>query len=123
MLPFGLLVFSEESPSEDNQLAFANLIHLFSELIHHDVFSHDAYMCTLISRGDLISSPAVATLSADSVDLASIKTQGDESIKHEHQDDIKVDFDMHTMETDLGSLFGSMKDEARLSPDPPGKMM
>ena len=115
--------FSEESPTEDNQLAFANLIHLFSELIHHDVFSHDAYMCTLISRGDLISSPAVATLSADSVDLASIKTQGDESIKHEHQDDIKVDFDMHTMETDLGSLFGSMKDEPRLSPDPPGKMI
>ena len=33
---------------------FTNLVHLFSELIRHDVFSHDAYMCTLISRGDLI---------------------------------------------------------------------
>ena len=78
-------------------------------------------MCTLISRGDLISSPAVATL--DSVDLASIKTQGDESIKpHEPQDDIKVDIDMHTMETDLGSLF-AMKDEPRMSPDPPGKII
>ena len=77
-------------------------------------------MCTLISRGDLISSPAVATL--DSVDLASIKTQGDESIKpHEPQDDIKVDIDMHTMETDLGSLF-AMKDEPRMSPDPPGEI-
>lgn len=32
---------------------FTNLVHLFAELIRHDVFSHDAYMCTLISRGDL----------------------------------------------------------------------
>lgn len=32
---------------------FGNLVHLFSELIRQDVFSHDAYMCTLISRGDL----------------------------------------------------------------------
>lgn len=30
-----------------------NLVLLFSEFIRHDVFSHDAYMCTLISRGDL----------------------------------------------------------------------
>lgn len=34
---------------------FTNLVHLFSELIRHDVFSHDAYMCTLISRGDLLT--------------------------------------------------------------------
>lgn len=30
---------------------------LFSELIRHDVFSHDGYMCTLISRGDLTDPP------------------------------------------------------------------
>lgn len=34
--------------------AFTNLIHLFAELVRRDVFSHDAYMCTLISRGDLL---------------------------------------------------------------------
>lgn len=34
--------------------AFTNLVHLFSELVRRDVFSHDAYMCTLISRGDLV---------------------------------------------------------------------
>lgn len=34
--------------------AFSNLVHLFAELIRRDVFSHDAYMCTLISRGDLL---------------------------------------------------------------------
>ena len=32
---------------------FGNLVLLFSELIRQDVFSHDAYMCYLISRGDL----------------------------------------------------------------------
>lgn len=32
---------------------FVNLVLLFGEFIRHDVFSHDAYMCTLISRGDL----------------------------------------------------------------------
>ncbi|KAM8953143.1 mediator of RNA polymerase II transcription subunit 12-like protein [Pelodytes ibericus] len=32
---------------------FVNLVLLFCEFIRHDIFSHDAYMCTLISRGDL----------------------------------------------------------------------
>jgi len=36
---------------------FGNLVHLFYELIRNDVFSHDAYMCTLISRGDLLTGP------------------------------------------------------------------
>ena len=31
----------------------SNLILLFYELMSHEVFSHDAYLCTLISRGDL----------------------------------------------------------------------
>ncbi|KAA0189334.1 hypothetical protein HAZT_HAZT004835 [Hyalella azteca] len=38
---------------------FGNLVLLFSELIRHDVFSHDGYMCTLISRGDLADPPAL----------------------------------------------------------------
>jgi mediator of RNA polymerase II transcription subunit 12 len=45
-------------PSPDDcpqkKTAFSNLVHLFAELIRRDVFSHDAYMCTLISRGDLL---------------------------------------------------------------------
>ena len=44
---------TEENGSIQNRVMFTNLVHLFSELIRHDVFSHDAYMCTLISRGDL----------------------------------------------------------------------
>ncbi|KFM81956.1 Mediator of RNA polymerase II transcription subunit 12, partial [Stegodyphus mimosarum] len=41
----------DDRPSVDSKNAFANLVLLFAELIHYDVFSHDAYMCTLISRG------------------------------------------------------------------------
>ncbi|RXG58705.1 Mediator of RNA polymerase II transcription subunit 12 [Armadillidium vulgare] len=45
-------VYDENALSVRSQ-EFGNLILLFSELIRQDVFSHDAYMCTLISRGDL----------------------------------------------------------------------
>ncbi|XP_078403088.1 mediator of RNA polymerase II transcription subunit 12 isoform X3 [Cetorhinus maximus] len=41
--------------SESEKAEFANLVLLFCELIRHDVFSHNVYMCTLISRGDLSS--------------------------------------------------------------------
>lgn len=34
-------------------MEFFNLVLLFCELIRHDVFSHNMYTCTLISRGDL----------------------------------------------------------------------
>lgn len=43
---------------------FGNLVLLFSELIRQDVFSHDTYMCTLISRGDLAT--GTPDLKADS---------------------------------------------------------
>lgn len=45
---------SNSSANAVNRVMFTNLVHLFSELVRHDVFSHDAYMCTLISRGDLL---------------------------------------------------------------------
>uniref|UniRef100_A0A669PZ94 Mediator complex subunit 12 n=1 Tax=Phasianus colchicus TaxID=9054 RepID=A0A669PZ94_PHACC len=38
---------------ENEKVEFFNLVLLFCELIRHDVFSHNIYMCTLISRGDL----------------------------------------------------------------------
>ncbi|XP_015727635.1 mediator of RNA polymerase II transcription subunit 12-like protein isoform X4 [Coturnix japonica] len=45
---------SLSDPSSDREKTeFVNLVLLFSEFTRHDVFSHDAYMCTLISRGDL----------------------------------------------------------------------
>ncbi|KAE8584082.1 hypothetical protein XENTR_v10020816 [Xenopus tropicalis] len=39
--------------NESERVEFYNLVLLFCELIRHDVFSHNMYMCTLISRGDL----------------------------------------------------------------------
>lgn len=49
----------EENGSPPNRSQFTNLVHLFSELIRHDVFSHDSYMCTLISRGELLTGSAL----------------------------------------------------------------
>lgn len=40
-----------------HRIQFTNLVHLFNELIRHDVFSHDAYMSTLISRGEFLTMP------------------------------------------------------------------
>ncbi|XP_062609383.1 mediator of RNA polymerase II transcription subunit 12-like protein isoform X4 [Saccostrea cucullata] len=114
----------DDNPNENDRQGFANLIQLFSELIRHDVFSHDAYMCFLISRGDLMSSPSVMTVTTDCIDLSSIKSQN-ESVKHEPQDDFKVDImDMHTAVelSDFGSLFGTGKDEQRTSPEEPASV-
>ncbi|XP_067143152.1 mediator of RNA polymerase II transcription subunit 12-like protein isoform X2 [Centruroides vittatus] len=45
----------DEKSSSGNRTAFSNLVLLFAELIRHDVFSHDAYMCKLVSRGSFSS--------------------------------------------------------------------
>ena len=45
--------FPDENSLSVRSQEFGNLVLLFSELIRQDVFSHDSYMCTLISRGDL----------------------------------------------------------------------
>ncbi|KAG9351320.1 hypothetical protein JZ751_022567 [Albula glossodonta] len=44
-----------ELGNDSESVEFSNLVLLFCELIRHDVFSHNIYMCTLISRGDLAS--------------------------------------------------------------------
>uniref|UniRef100_A0AAY4DLP5 Mediator complex subunit Med12 LCEWAV-domain domain-containing protein n=1 Tax=Denticeps clupeoides TaxID=299321 RepID=A0AAY4DLP5_9TELE len=44
-----------DQANETERVEFSNLVLLFCELIRHDVFSHNIYMCTLISRGDLAS--------------------------------------------------------------------
>lgn len=54
---------SDENGTTQNRSQFTNLVHLFSELIRHDVFSHDAYMCTLISRGDLLTGSGLSMTS------------------------------------------------------------
>ncbi|XP_059156878.1 mediator of RNA polymerase II transcription subunit 12-like protein isoform X2 [Physella acuta] len=114
----------EEHPTDEAKQAFKNLISLFNELIVHDVFSHDAYMHMLISRGDLGLAPAYTAPLTDQDDLFNAKSPP-ESIKHDvtlGDEEIKVDMDIHTMEENLGSLFGAMKDESKPSPEPPASV-
>ena len=49
--------FKEDDETSDSR--FCQLVMLYGEFIRLDVFSHDTYLCTLISRGDLEPSPAV----------------------------------------------------------------
>ena len=44
-----------DAPTLEKKPEFSHLVLLFFELICHDVFSHDSYLCHLISRGDLNS--------------------------------------------------------------------
>lgn len=48
----------------DNKQAFNNLVLLFAELIRHEVFSHDNYMRTLISRGHFVNPPSILLISS-----------------------------------------------------------
>lgn len=50
----------------EHKQAFHNLILLFSELIRCEVFSHDKYMCTLISRGLFVNPPSLSLLQSNS---------------------------------------------------------
>ncbi|CAG5131136.1 unnamed protein product, partial [Candidula unifasciata] len=114
----------EEHPTDEARQAFKNLIALFNELIVHDVFSHDAYMHMLISRGDLGLAPAYTTPLSDSDDLFSVKSQP-ESLKHDMtlgDDEIKVVMDIHTMAENVDSFFGSMKEESKPSPEQPASV-
>jgi len=86
---------TEDSPTVDNRQAFANLVSLFTELIRHEVFSHDVYVCTLISRGDLQSSSnwnsyvQVTSVNPDHSELSSVKSEG---VKQEVSETYIVDF-------------------------------
>ncbi|XP_038607696.1 mediator of RNA polymerase II transcription subunit 12-like protein isoform X2 [Tachyglossus aculeatus] len=63
--------------SEYEKTEFVNLVLLFCEFIRHDVFSHDAYMCTLISRGDL-------SITATARSRSPIGETGDEHYSKDH---------------------------------------
>lgn len=61
--------FPDDGPRQRSE--FAKLIVFFGELIRLDVFSHDKYMRTLISRGDLdISANAGASTSVGAMAAA-----------------------------------------------------
>nr|XP_006824481.1 PREDICTED: mediator of RNA polymerase II transcription subunit 12-like protein-like [Saccoglossus kowalevskii] len=102
-------VVVDDASSQDDKTAFANLVLLFCELIQHNVFSHDAYMCTLISRGDLLPTPPPASVQSNS---ENIDDNGD--IKME-EDILKMEpkvEDMEDKDNEFG-LFPPIKEQSR----------
>jgi mediator of RNA polymerase II transcription subunit 12 len=91
----------------DQSQEFSNLILLYYELICHDVFSHDSYMCQLISRGDLFAG-----------------SSGDDDKPKKAQDEHDGSFeDSKNLDSDLSQLVTQIKDTNQLhdsfSPGPP----
>ena len=88
------------APKMDNPSEFSNLILLFYELICHDVFSHDSYLCALISRGDVMGP---MTGSQDSKD------------HDKSTDDAENSFDDSKIDGDLTNLLNQIKEGNQLS--------
>ncbi|XP_065336450.1 mediator of RNA polymerase II transcription subunit 12 isoform X5 [Cloeon dipterum] len=117
----------EDNPNAANKVMFGNLVHLFYELIRNDVFSHDAYLCTLISRGDLLTGPPAAQTGQQP---AQNKNQGigeDEDSSLFAGIDIKPaqvrgplpDYDDSKIDDDLDKLLQHIKEEQQNSLDAP----
>lgn len=101
----------DKSPSADNRLAFANLVLLFSELIRQEVFSHDSYIATLISRGDLQCSNNLSFSEIQELSDIAVRSDGDKTNDNEPFDS----------ESDPFPGVGGPKDEI-FSPQPPGSV-
>ncbi|GIY30273.1 mediator of RNA polymerase II transcription subunit 12-like protein [Caerostris extrusa] len=118
----------DDRPSSESKVAFANLVLLFAELIRHDVFSHDAYMCTLISRGSFASAagaqgvlvcmgitglgiPSIGDGRPESLPMFEPPDNRPGSVKHEASWDAEMDTDEARIDADLDSV-GSDKDES-----------
>lgn len=124
-MPAGLPVFQpllmkfldQDAPTDEKKTTFTNLVHLFAELIRHEVFSHDAYMCTLISRGDLPSTGSSNTTHPASNKPADTQVDEFDMKPQEHRtqhmdDDSKID-------DDLDKLLQHIKEEQQNSMDAP----
>ncbi|KAM6443083.1 mediator of RNA polymerase II transcription subunit 12-like protein isoform 4-T4 [Liasis olivaceus] len=102
--------------SEFEKTEFVNLVLLFGEFIRHDVFSHDAYMCTLISRGDLSVTAASRSRSptGENMDEQYSKEQDVKLEEHSLMEHMYIasgttnifdDVDKNDFKTDFGSEF------------------
>ncbi|XP_050541697.1 mediator of RNA polymerase II transcription subunit 12 isoform X2 [Daktulosphaira vitifoliae] len=116
-----------------SRITFTNLVNLFTELIRNDVFSHDAYMCTLISRGDLQSNNGGSQHSSNSkptdTPSGAGSTQGPAHIEDDNLFDLKpnvpehhnrhMDYDDSKIDDDLDKLLQHIKEEQQNSMDAP----
>ena len=106
----------DSESGHNSRAVFASLVHLFYELIKHDVFSHDLYLRTLISRGDLLSvgpnSNGTSNTSTSHVHLAGPPSSGINTMSgfqsmNSEMDDSKID-------DDLGKLLQHIKEEQQI---------
>lgn len=127
-----MILITDHNPTPQNKAQFTNLVHLFSELIRHDVFSHDAYMCTLISRGDLLNENNTTGTTAVAQPTTSIgigpisNTTASPAINTGLDDDMfGIDFkqtdDLEESKVDmeLGKLLQHIKEDQQNSMDAP----
>ncbi|XP_015261170.1 PREDICTED: mediator of RNA polymerase II transcription subunit 12-like, partial [Gekko japonicus] len=119
-------------PSNENEkVEFFNLVLLFCELIRHDVFSHNMYMCTLISRGDLaldVHGPRPPSPFDDTAEEHDRKEgEGNSSIKLEDMglSECQMDIDQSSSvifddveKTDFSMFSPPMHCESKASPSP-----
>ncbi|CAB1325633.1 unnamed protein product, partial [Coregonus sp. 'balchen'] len=113
-----------EPSNESERVEFSNQVLLFCELIRHDVFSHNIYMCTLISRGDLASDshlPRPRSPSDEPSDESERKEAGS-SVKNEACYDTGLSESMeidHNSSTNFDEMFSPpMHCESKGSPSP-----
>lgn len=121
--------------AQQNRAQFTNLVHLFCELIRHDVFSHDAYMCTLISRGDLLTGSSLMLMpketsggggggsSANGGNIAGTVSNKASPYNQGMDDELfrKMDCDDSNVDDDLDKILQNIKDNenAMDAPDSP----
>ncbi|XP_075058072.1 mediator of RNA polymerase II transcription subunit 12-like protein isoform X3 [Mixophyes fleayi] len=100
--------------NEHEKSEFINLVLLFCEFIRHDIFSHDAYMCTLISRGDLYASYRSHSPSGEHMDDHYTKDLNAKLEEHVLGDQMEIDsgtthvfddIEKNDFRTDFGSEF------------------
>lgn len=121
----------EENGSIQNRSQFTNLVHLFSELIRHDVFSHDAYMCTLISRGDLLTGSSLSIKNATGISAGTGPVSNKTSPHNQNQgldDDMFTgidfkpkmeEFDDSNVDDDLDKILQNIKEDQQNAMDAP----
>lgn len=122
----------DESNNAANRTQFTNLVHLFCALIRYDVFSYNAYMHTLISRGDLLDEPTNTKTSVMTGTTTSITgpvsnkptspptTQGFDDEFGSVMDFKHNDFDDSNVDDDLDKLLQNIKEKGQVeAPDSP----
>lgn len=113
-------VLNEPSSGQSNRTVFSSLVHLFYELVKHDVFSHDMYMCTLISRGDLLSVTVAhggtgGVPSSSGHHLGGPSGSGMSSLTgFKSMNDLRCEMDDSKIDDDLGKLLQHIKEEQQI---------